>query len=160
MTTTLADIMTTHVVTIDLDTTLRRVEADFDKHPFHHMVVTEHGKPVGIISDRDILEARSPYIGTMSEQTRDTATMQRKVHQIMSRSLISATPATTAADASMLLVKHSIGALPVLDDRGHLVGIVSWRDLLKWFVKDLKPAKKSCGSTRECGSCGACDRAA
>lgn len=157
---TLAEIMTTRVVTIDLDASLARVEAELDAHPFHHMVVTEHGKPVGMVSDRDIRAARSPYIGTMSEQNRDTVTMHRKVHQIMSRRLISASPATTIAEASQLLVKHGIGALPVIDDKGHLAGIVTWRDLLRCLVPEETSEKKSCAAKGACKSCRGCERAA
>jgi len=157
MTTILADIMTSHVVVTDLDATLAQVDAEFTRYRFHHIVVTEHGKPVGIISDRDLLAARSPFVGTLSEQHRDTATMQRKAHQIMSRRLISATPQTAAADAALLLVQHAIGALPVLDACGSLVGIVTWRDLLRWAVRDLAPPVPECEAEKRFGSCGGCE---
>lgn len=143
-TTVLRDIMTPHVITIDLDATLERVEEAFARYRFHHIVVTEHGKPVGIISDRDLLAARSPYVGTLSEQARDTATMQRKAHQIMSRRLITARAESTAADAALVLVQHAIGALPILDACGALVGIVTWRDLLRWAVRELAPPAPKC----------------
>jgi acetoin utilization protein AcuB len=158
--TTLADIMTGHVVTIDIDATLAQVEAAFSRYRFHHIVATENGKPVGIISDRDLLAARSPYVGTMSEQQRDTATLQRRVHQIMSRRLRTGSPSMSAADAALVLVQHSIGALPVLDACGSLVGIVTWRDLLRWAVRDLAPPVPACPAKGACRSCGGCDEKA
>ena len=48
----------------------------------------------------------------------------------MSRPVISVTPATTVKQAARLMVEHGISALPVLDDRGELVGIVSEADLV------------------------------
>jgi CBS-domain-containing membrane protein len=53
-----------------------------------------------------------------------------KVTEIMSRPVITAIPSTPVKDAARLLVEHGISALPVLDARGALVGIVSEADLM------------------------------
>ena len=53
-----------------------------------------------------------------------------KVTEIMSRPVITVTPDTGIKAAARLLVKHSISALPVVDAKGELVGIVSEADLL------------------------------
>jgi CBS-domain-containing membrane protein len=53
-----------------------------------------------------------------------------KVTEIMSRPVITAIPSMPLKDAVRLLVEHGISALPVLDARGELVGIVSEADLL------------------------------
>jgi acetoin utilization protein AcuB len=148
--------MTTHVVTITPDATLKEIEALFARYHFHHVVVAENHKALGIISDRDLVRARSPYVGTAAEQTRDAVTMHRKAHQIMSRKLITAHPTTLAADAALVLVRNAIGSLPVLDDCGILLGLVTWRDLLRWAVKDLAPPKPECDGGDCCsGGCKA-----
>ena len=54
-----------------------------------------------------------------------------KVTEIMSRSVITVTPATPIKEAARLLVEHGVSALPVLDAGGELVGIVSEADLIK-----------------------------
>jgi hypothetical protein len=43
----------------------------------------------GVISDRDLLRALSPYVGTASENARDTATLRKRVHQIMPVGIVS-----------------------------------------------------------------------
>jgi len=48
----------------------------------------------------------------------------------MSRPVITVTPSTPLKDAAQLLVEHGISAVPVLDERGALVGIVSEADLV------------------------------
>lgn len=53
-----------------------------------------------------------------------------KVTEIMSRPVITVKPDTTIKDAATILVERGISALPVLDDAGALVGIVSEADLL------------------------------
>src|ERR1700756_4619756 len=53
-----------------------------------------------------------------------------KVTEIMSSPVITASPSTPVKDAARLLVEHGISALPVLDPKGALVGIVSEADLM------------------------------
>jgi CBS domain-containing protein len=53
-----------------------------------------------------------------------------KVTEIMSRPVITVTPRTPLKEAAQLLVEHGISALPVLDERGLLAGIVSEADLV------------------------------
>ena len=53
-----------------------------------------------------------------------------RAHQIMTRSVISVTPATTVRQAAMLMLKHHISGLPVVDVTGKLVGIVSDGDFI------------------------------
>ena len=53
-----------------------------------------------------------------------------KVRDVMSRDVVSATPGTTFKEAVDLMVSNDVGALPVLDDIGRVIGIVSEADLL------------------------------
>ncbi|TMD22037.1 MAG: CBS domain-containing protein [Chloroflexi bacterium] len=52
-----------------------------------------------------------------------------KVTEIMSSPVITASPSTPVKEAARLLVEHGISALPVLDAKEALVGIVSEADL-------------------------------
>lgn len=53
-----------------------------------------------------------------------------KIRDVISRDVVSATPGTTFKEAVDLMVAHDVGALPVLDDLGRVIGIVSEADLL------------------------------
>jgi acetoin utilization protein AcuB len=126
------DVMTTRIVTVAMDDRLEVVKEIFDTMHFHHLLVTdEHGKLSGIVSDRDLLRALSPYVGSAAETARDLATLNKRVHQIMSRHPITLQPQSTAAEAVSLLLAHRISCVPIVDDDFKPVGIVSWRDLLK-----------------------------
>ena len=73
----LKNVMTTRLVTVELDDTLAVVKQIFDSVKFHHLLVVDsHKKLCGVISDRDLLRALSPHIGTLAENARDTATLQ------------------------------------------------------------------------------------
>jgi CBS domain-containing protein len=67
---------------------------------------------------------------TCRESTAAVSVDSVKVTEIMAYPVITVTPETDIKAAAQLLVKHSISALPVVDARGKLVGIVSEADLL------------------------------
>jgi acetoin utilization protein AcuB len=128
----LAGVMTTRLVTVEIDDSLEVVKQIFDSVKFHHLLVVDSGKKLcGVISDRDLLRALSPYIGTVSENARDTATLKKRVHQIMTRQPVTLPPGATLADAVKLFLEHRVSCIPVVGPGFKAVGIVSWRDVLK-----------------------------
>ncbi|MGC2032480.1 MAG: CBS domain-containing protein [Steroidobacteraceae bacterium] len=128
----MGDIMTVPVVTVDMDDRLERVKEIFDAKGFHHLLVTDENKKLsGIVSDRDLLRALSPYVGSVAETTRDLATLNKRVHQIMTRRPLTLRPQSGIAEAVNLLLTRRISCIPIVDDDFKPVGIVSWRDLLK-----------------------------
>jgi acetoin utilization protein AcuB len=130
--TTLREIMTTRLVTVEPDDQLESIKQIFDSVKFHHLLVVDSArKLVGVISDRDLLRALSPYVGTPSENARDLATLKKRAHQIMSRQPITLTPDAKLTDAVNLFLNHRVSCIPVVDQAFKPVGIVSWRDLLR-----------------------------
>lgn len=124
--------MSRRLVTVGPDDSLATLRALFARHGFHHLLVVEGGQLVGIISDRDLLKALSPALGTWSETMRDVATLNKRAHQIMSRKVRSLNPGSSVLDAVRILADaRNISCLPVIDAVGRPVGIVSWRDLLR-----------------------------
>ena len=128
----LSTIMTVQVVTVGLDDRLGIVKEIFDARRFHHLlVVGEDGTLRGVISDRDLLRALSPHVGTVNETARDSASLNKRVHQIMSRKPITLRADGTVAEAVALLLEHRISCIPIVNDAFKPVGIVSWRDVLE-----------------------------
>ena len=125
-------IMSKTVVTVEMDDSLRVVKEIFDNTRFHHLLVVESGKLVGVISDRDLLKAISPHIGTMSETAKDLATLtKRRVHQIMTRKPVVLGQNTRIFDAIEIFNNNKISCIPVVDDAFKPIGMISWRDILK-----------------------------
>lgn len=140
----LDSIMSRQVVTVSMDDTLMEVRRLLSVYQIHHVVVVDHRKVVGIVSDRDILAHLSPFVGTATERTVDAACLGRKVHQIMTRKLIVGTPATTVPEAAQLILKHGVSCLPVVGLDWECLGVVTWRDLLRCaypLAKSDTPAK-------------------
>ena len=135
------DIMTARIVTVEMDDPLRIVKEIFDSTKFHHLLVlNEDHKLYGVVSDRDLLRALSPYIGTNVETARDIATLNKRVHQIMTRKPITLGPDASIEDAVELFLANRISCIPVVHHDFRPIGVISWRDVLKAF-----------GSDKECG---------
>lgn len=125
-------IMTTRVVTVEMDDRLDVVKKIFDNLKFHHLlVVGGGGKLKGVVSDRDLLKALSPYVGSATENARDLATLEKRVHQIMSRNLLTLHPRAPVAEAVKLFLEQRISCIPIIDAAAKPVGILSWRDVLR-----------------------------
>ncbi|XOV79336.1 MAG: CBS domain-containing protein [Aestuariibacter sp.] len=126
------DIMSKRPVCVSSGETMWAVKRIFDKHLFHHILVVDQGALVGVLSDRDYLKAVSPHVKSGSVSSRDLATMNKKVHQIMSRKVVSIESNAQVMHAVMLFNEYKISCLPVLED-GNLVGILSWRDIMRFL---------------------------
>ncbi|MEM7164818.1 MAG: CBS domain-containing protein [Planctomycetota bacterium] len=125
-----SEFMTTSVVTVELDDSLKTVNKLFEHYGFHHLLVVEKGRLAGVVSDRDLLRALSAKIGTGAESEQDLATLRKKVHQVMTRKAVTLPPDATIFDAMTVFRQHSFSCIPVVDDDSKILGIISWRDIL------------------------------
>jgi acetoin utilization protein AcuB len=134
----IADIMSSQVVTVTLEHDLDAIRRLFDEHRFHHLLVIDRGCLVGVISDRDVLRAVSPFVDTLAERSQDLATLKKKAHQIMSREPIVAHRNDSVAQAAAAMLTHRVSCLPVVTLAGRIEGIVSWRDLMRSLVDEAR----------------------
>jgi acetoin utilization protein AcuB len=129
------DIMTRKLVTVGFDDPLETVKQIFDNVRIHHLLVVEDGELFGILSDRDLLKAISPNLGTTFETYKDRATLNKHVHQIMSRDLVSLGTEASVVEAIRIFNERSISCIPILDAERKPVGILSWRDIMRALVE-------------------------
>ena len=132
-----SSIMTKEVMTVDMDISLMAICGIFDDKRFHHLLVIEDNELCGVISDRDVVKALSPFLNTLAEQTRDLTTLRKRAHQIMSRKPITITKEASAEDAVRLMFQESISCLPVVSSDGQIEGIVTRKDLLYAYSQQV-----------------------
>jgi acetoin utilization protein AcuB len=137
---TIDTIMTRQLLTVGMDETVETVSRLLAQHHVHHLLVVEHGRLLGVISDRDVLRNLSPFVGRPSERVQDAHLLRRHAHQIMTRHPVCVRPHTPIAEACTLLLFHGVSCLPVLTDDGRPIGIVTWRDLLRHFMPHERSA--------------------
>jgi acetoin utilization protein AcuB len=131
------DCMNSDVVAVSPDDTLARALELTRAHRVRHLpVVLENGELAGILSDRDIrLAMPSPL--TVPDAERLDFLERTPVAGVMSREVVTVLRDDTLEDAAKLLYLHRIGAVPVVDTRGRLQGILSETDILHAFVEIL-----------------------
>lgn len=123
--------MSTQVVSLHLDDDLSKAKDIFDNQSIHHLIIVEGDKISGIITDRDLYKHLSPSIGTKKETPRDTSLLQKKLHLIMSRHLVTASADISLNDAVLLFYDNHISCLPIVDEFSRPIGIITWRDIIK-----------------------------
>jgi CBS domain-containing protein len=126
------DVMVDEVITVDADATVYEAVRLMNKHEIGCVVVVLKGKPVGIITERDMLK-RVLAKSLDSEEI--------KVSDIMSAPLILGKPKMEIENAVRLMFKTKIKKLPVIH-RGKLVGLVTLTDLTRFQPHMIKILKK------------------
>ncbi len=128
---TVAEIMTTEVMTASMDHTLGQLRKVFELNHFHHIPIVEDDRLVGIISDRDVLKNLSPHVDAVCANNHDLITLKKKAHQVMIRKVVTISPEDTIEEAAAAMLEKNISCLPVLERSGAIVGIVTKTDLLE-----------------------------
>ncbi len=117
------EIMTEDVYTVEPDKGFNQVELATEfKHIRHIPVVSEEGNVLGIVSLRDLLLHLSDA----------AASHFTPIKEIMNTDVITCSPDTPIEEVAMLMKKHTIGCVPVVENK-KLVGIVSEADFLKLY---------------------------
>ncbi|WP_085299063.1 CBS domain-containing protein [Cognaticolwellia mytili] len=127
----ISQIMRRDLVTLDMDSTLSDAKSLFELHDMHHILITDNGKLTGVINDRDLLQHLSPTIGTRKESPQDSFILNKKIHLIMCRDVISASDEITLNEAVLMFYDHKISCIPVISKEEKPIGIVTWRDIIK-----------------------------
>ena len=127
------DIMTTPALTVGLDMPVLEARQVMERQRIRHLPVTDGGRLMGIVTDRDIrLNLPSPAT-SLSVWEVNYLIARLTVGSVMRRAVITVDPQRDAAEAARIMLDHKIGALPAVDG-GVVVGIVTETDMLRAFA--------------------------
>ncbi len=122
----LSSIMTTNVFTVKPDDTLAHVHHTLLNKRFHHLpVVDEEGKLLGIITSYDLMK-----LGVSPSEFANTP-----VKDVMTTPVASLRPEELIGGAARVFLENLFHGLPIADENGKLVGIVTTHDVLKYVYK-------------------------
>ncbi len=105
-------------------------------------VVDKHGHLVGIVSDKDLLEA-SPSPATSLSVWEITYLLSKlKISDVMTKDVITVHEDTPLEETARIMVDNKIGGLPVVDDANAVIGIITETDIFKSFIEAFGARKK------------------
>lgn len=127
--------MTTEVITLTPDKSMMKAAKLMKDHNINRIpIVDEAGKVVGIVSDRDIKEASPSKATTLDMHELYYLLSELKIGNIMTKNPICLAPEDTIEKAAALMMEHGFGGMPVTDENGKLVGIITDTDVFKVLI--------------------------
>ncbi|MFC0865562.1 CBS domain-containing protein [Sphaerimonospora cavernae] len=148
------DVMSRDVAAVDRSTPFKNIaELMIGRRVSAVPVVDGQGRVAGVVSETDLLRKeefrerfyREGYRPPLRARLRhrldheggNVAARARgdSAAELMTTRVVTTTPDTSVVSAARLMDRHGVRRLPVVDEHGHLVGIVSRHDLLRVFVR-------------------------
>jgi CBS domain-containing protein len=112
--TKVGDVMNKSIISVEKDDTIRLAVKKMVHGEFGAVVVTEKDKPIGILTERDILKS-------IANEKMD---LENKAEMIMSSPLISVDSSTSLSEAANVMLTNNIRRL-MIKDKDEYVGIIS-----------------------------------
>ncbi|WP_448545362.1 CBS domain-containing protein [Roseiflexus sp.] len=125
-----ADWMSTPAIVIAPTATLAEAQRLMEQRRIRRLPIVENGKLAGIITRGDLRSAQ-PADTTLSYYEWRALLDRVTVAECMTRHVITIAPDASTLDAARLMLKHKIGGLPVVDDEGRVIGIITESDLFR-----------------------------
>jgi CBS-domain-containing membrane protein len=144
---TVRDVMTNSVVTTSPSAPFKYVLRIMQDQRISGVpVVDESGRLVGIVSEADLLRAenRDPprrnffrewFVSPARLSEIERRSEDLRAEDVMTRDVVTVRAETSVTDAARMLLEAGVKRLPVTDDQGRVVGIVSRADLLRPYLR-------------------------
>lgn len=132
-------IMTTKVITLHPEDTMDKVKKIFEGNNIHHIPIVDRGRVVGIISKTDYLKLLHGFtlFKTSKSDSYNAAILRSLlVREVMTQQVAKLNPEDSLETAVGFFRENLFHALPVVNNEGELVGIVTTYDLLNYAYSE------------------------
>ena len=126
--------MKTKVLTVGENDTFEDVIQLMKQNKIRHIPVVKRDKVVGFITESDVKRVSASPASSLSVYELNYLLEKIKVRDIMTREVITASPEMTLEEAALIMRNHKFGGLPVVEDNGRLVGIITLTDIVDVFL--------------------------
>lgn len=117
--------------------TVAHARALLEEHRINQLPVVVNRKLVGIVTDRDLRDARNVVEVASSQathtQARAPGTDKIPIEAIMTTNVMTLTPSDSVVDAARLMRRERVGSVPIVAS-GELVGIITRSDILDAYI--------------------------
>ena len=128
----LSQIMSNQLSTCSPEDEVDNVWRLMQKQSFAGLPVVKKGKLIGMVTQKDLLDTGAVSPGFEAKKGRFKA--PPKISSIMKTLVMSLRPTATTKEAAELMLRKNIGRMPIVDERGKLVGIVDREDIARTLL--------------------------
>ncbi|MEU8685544.1 CBS domain-containing protein [Streptomyces sp. NPDC001219] len=119
-----ADLMTPEVVVVQRGTSFKEIARLLDEYDITAVpVLDENDQPVGVVSEADLLRRQIAKLGASTAEA------------LMTSPVVVARPEWSVVEAARTMERKKVKRLPVVDDSGRLIGVISRSDLVQLFLR-------------------------
>ena len=122
---TVGEIMTSDVLTVDPSDTIGETAQKMVERGVSSAVVSDYGTLIGIVTERDLTRAVAGRVHTS----------EARVREWMTSDPITLGPDASADEAAKIMLENGFRHVPIVDE-GRAVGIVSIRDVARWSTEE------------------------
>ncbi len=126
--------MALHPITIDENTSIMKATQLMKEHDIRRIPVLRQNKLVGIISDRDLKEAAPSKATSLDVHELYYLLSEIKVKDIMTHNPITLRENDSVEKAAVIMLENRISGLPVVNDEGEVVGMITQTDIFKVMI--------------------------
>ena len=123
--------MSQDVITVDVGNSMMDATMKLKERNIRMLPVMKKGKLVGIITDRDLKRASASDVTTLEIHELLFLLSRIKVEKIMTKDPITIPPDFTMEEIAEVLLENKISGVPVVDNEGKIVGIITEIDLFR-----------------------------
>ncbi|MCP3933163.1 MAG: CBS domain-containing protein [Bacteroidetes bacterium] len=134
----ISEIMSEKLITVNQAESISKIAEVFRKHTIHHIPVVENGKLIGIISKMDFMKiSQGLSLSNKNTQGKEDEDQFKSLQaeDVMTRQVVKLSPEDKISYAVDIFRENLFHALPIVDNKAQLVGILTTYDLLNYAFR-------------------------
>jgi CBS domain-containing protein len=135
---TVRDYMTADPTTLGPDDPLLQAVLTVRSLSIRHIPIVKDGELVGLITDRDLGHASPSILGRTTPEEYNQVFQQNTIQRVMVKNPTTIHVDALLGDAVRLMQENKWGCIPVVDDNGRLVGVLTKSDVFRYALTTLE----------------------
>ena len=128
--------MTREVIAVAPTTSLHEAHHLMTEKRIRRLPVVDHGQLVGIVTLGDVRSAEPSAASTLSVWEMNNLLAKLTVAEIMTREPVTISQEATISTVAEIMLEKKFSGLPVVDEQGKLVGIITESDIFRLVVRE------------------------
>jgi acetoin utilization protein AcuB len=133
--------MSKPAITINADALLADAINLLKKHEIHMLPVMESERLAGMVTDQDLIRASAPDSTSSASPNGLGHRLQKAISEIMTMSPVTISYNQTIEDTAEMLLVHKILGLPVINQAGEVVGVITKSDMFRFILTTIGMGK-------------------